>query len=292
MALQLFCSEAPRTTSGVVGPGCHRAPSRSDRTRRTMRPRSLHRCVPPALCHARPVRAMARRPRGRTMHSTRARSGRVAHSARSQVAPVLSEAGACADLTTTVLPARDLAAPVAGFVAAEGHLGASGTGTRLRLAVGLAAVDEGSCQLLLELFGIGTITRSPRRRAHEDDEGSWQVQWPPDLVEVVVPFMDDHLPPSHERDRYEVWRAALLERWVTGCRAGGCAHERVVISHVAPEGSLPAPRRRRVQRLRSVSRRWRMAPTVYSDATARARATWPASAQSSRGTSPHSRSSS
>jgi hypothetical protein len=35
----------------------------------------------------------------------------------------------------------------------------------------------------------------------------------PDLVEVVVPFMDEHLPPSHKREQYQLWRADLLEYW-------------------------------------------------------------------------------
>ena len=34
-----------------------------------------------------------------------------------------------------------------------------------------------------------------------------------ELVEVIVPFMDEHLPPSYKRDQYEVWRGALLDYW-------------------------------------------------------------------------------
>ncbi|MEX2659689.1 MAG: hypothetical protein WD232_08325 [Acidimicrobiales bacterium] len=111
---------------------------------------------------------------------------------------------------------------------AEGHFGVSETGVRFRLAVGLAATDAMSCHLLSDLLGVGTITRSTRRKLHYDDEVSWQVQSVRDLVEVVVPFMDEHLPPSHKRDQYLAWRAALLEYWEHGmrrrrpCRRDGC----------------------------------------------------------------------
>jgi hypothetical protein len=117
-----------------------------------------------------------------------------------------------------VPPATDLAAYAAGFVAAEGHFGASASGTRFRVAVGLAATDAGSCSLLHDLFGVGTITHARRRKDHYDDEVSWQVQSVRDLVAVVVPFMDEHLPPSHKREQYEVWRGALLEYWEHGMR--------------------------------------------------------------------------
>ena len=125
-------------------------------------------------------------------------------------------------------PGTDIAAYVAGFVAAEGYFGMDRTGTRFRLAIGLGAVDEGSCRLLLELFGVGTVTRSPRRRAHYDDEVTWQVQALPALVGVVVPFMDAHLPPSHKQMQYIAWRAPLLEYWhhrarrVRPCGRAGC----------------------------------------------------------------------
>ena len=31
-----------------------------------------------------------------------------------------------------------------------------------------------------------------------------------ELVDVVVPFLDEHLPPSYKRTQYETWRAQLL----------------------------------------------------------------------------------
>jgi hypothetical protein len=34
-----------------------------------------------------------------------------------------------------------------------------------------------------------------------------------DHVEVIVPFMDQHLPPSHKREQYLAWRAQLLDYW-------------------------------------------------------------------------------
>jgi hypothetical protein len=39
------------------------------------------------------------------------------------------------------------------------------------------------------------------------------VQATRDLVEVVVPFMDAHLPPSYKREQYLEWRARLLDYW-------------------------------------------------------------------------------
>ena len=128
------------------------------------------------------------------------------------------EVAASADPTTTVPPVTDLAAHVAGFIAAEGHFGANRTATRFRLAVGLAAADRGSCQLLLELFRVGTITETTRRQAHHDDVVSWQVQALPQLVDVVVPFMDHHLPPCHKREQYIIWRTLLLQYWEHGAR--------------------------------------------------------------------------
>lgn len=115
-------------------------------------------------------------------------------------------------------PVTDLAAHVGGFIAAEGHFGANPTATRFRLAVGLAAADRSSCELLLEVFGVGTITETHRRQAHYDDVVSWQVQALPELVDVVVPFMDHHLPPSHKREQYVTWRALLLGYWQHGAR--------------------------------------------------------------------------
>ncbi len=69
------------------------------------------------------------------------------------------------------------------------------------------------CELARAAFGVGGIVRSPRRKAHYDDEVAFQVQSLWDLVEVVVPFMDEHLPPCHKRDQYLAWRAALLDYW-------------------------------------------------------------------------------
>ena len=44
-----------------------------------------------------------------------------------------------------------------------------------------------------------------------------------------MPFMDEHLPPSHKREQYLVWRAQLLDYWEhqarrrRPCRVEGCA---------------------------------------------------------------------
>ena len=107
---------------------------------------------------------------------------------------------------------RALAGFVAGFVAAEGCFTSSATpqGRRFRFAVALGALDEGVCHLLHAFFVVGSVRTYARRRPHHDDECVFAVQGRRDLVEVVVPFLDAHLPPSHKRDQYEAWRAALL----------------------------------------------------------------------------------
>lgn len=79
--------------------------------------------------------------------------------------------------------------------------------------VGLGSVDEEMCLALQSRFGVGRIYRSSRRRPHYDDEVQFSVQSVRDLVEVVVPFMDAHLPESHKRDQYLEWRARLLDHW-------------------------------------------------------------------------------
>jgi hypothetical protein len=72
--------------------------------------------------------------------------------------------------------------------------------------------------LLHGFFGCGRTMWRRRRRAHYDDEVTFVVRRLRDLVEVVVPFMDEHLPPSYKRQQYLVWRALLLEYWDHGAR--------------------------------------------------------------------------
>jgi hypothetical protein len=103
------------------------------------------------------------------------------------------------------------AAFFAGFVAAEGCF--TGSGSRFRFAVGLGAVDAKVCFALRDILGVGSIACSPRRKPHYDDEVQFFVQSTRDLVEVVVPFMDAHLPPSYKREQYLEWRAKLLDHW-------------------------------------------------------------------------------
>jgi hypothetical protein len=100
---------------------------------------------------------------------------------------------------------------VGGFVAAEGCFTQSGD--RFRFGIGLGATDEGMCELVRALLGVGHLARSPRRRAHFDDEVQFAVQATRELVEVVVPFMDAHLPPSYKREQYLDWRVRLLDYW-------------------------------------------------------------------------------
>ena len=67
-------------------------------------------------------------------------------------------------------------------------------------------------------LGVGRLVWSPRRQPHYDDEVTFVVRRLRDLVEVVVPFMDEHLPASYKREQYLSWRAALLDHWEHGAR--------------------------------------------------------------------------
>lgn len=115
----------------------------------------------------------------------------------------------------------ELADFIAGFVAAEGTFIASGTPPTFTFAVALGASDKDSCAMTHEYFGVGTIHSYPRRKPHYDDEVIYRVRALRDLIEVVVPFMDEHLPPSYKREQYLIWRAALLDYWQHGARKPG-----------------------------------------------------------------------
>jgi len=66
------------------------------------------------------------------------------------------------------------------------------------------------CELFQSFLGVGCITFSPRRKPHYDDEVTFSVQSLQELTDVVVPFMDAHLPASYKRQQFLEWRAHLL----------------------------------------------------------------------------------
>ncbi len=117
---------------------------------------------------------------------------------------------------TTRSPATDRSAFAAGFIAAEGYFGASGRA--FVLSVGLGASDGGMCASLRDLLCVGRVRAYPRRKPHYDDEVVFVVRRLRDLVEVVVPFMDEHLPLSYKRVQYLAWREQLLRYWDTSAR--------------------------------------------------------------------------
>ncbi len=138
-----------------------------------------------------------------------------------------------AEAITTVQPATSaLAGFLGGFVAAEGSFISSGEPSRFRFAVGLGAVDGAMCELFQQFFDAGHLFRSPRRKPHYDDEVTFAVQSLRDLVEVVVPFMDEHLPDSYKRQQYLEWRTMLLGYWEhrarrrRPCAVDGCGEPR------------------------------------------------------------------
>lgn len=123
-------------------------------------------------------------------------------------------------------PATDeLAAFIAGFVCAEACFVG---GKRFAFSIGLGEADAASCRLALESFGVGHVRHYARRMEHYDDEVVFSVQSLRDLVEVVVPFIDEHLAPSFKRAQHESWRTALLEHWDVHakrrrpCTTAGC----------------------------------------------------------------------
>jgi hypothetical protein len=116
-----------------------------------------------------------------------------------------------AGFITTDLPATEGADFLGGFVAAEGCF--THSGRRFRFAVQLAAVDGGICAAFAALFGCGWVRQYRRRRPHYDDEVVFAVQSKRDLGDVVLPFMDAHLPASYKRSQYLAWRAELLDAW-------------------------------------------------------------------------------
>lgn len=132
--------------------------------------------------------------------------------------------------TTTRRRGGDLAAFLGGFFAGEGYLRAGEHGFDCTVALG--ASDAGMCELLRDFLGVGRVRRYARRKAHYDDEAIWVVRSLPELVEVIVPFLDEHLPPSYKREQYLVWRAELMAYWDERarrrrpCTAAGCDEPR------------------------------------------------------------------
>src|SRR5215218_4429642 len=160
-------------------------------------------------------------------------TGRVHHPVRCRVARCRYGVGASVVATTTVQPATNgFAQFLAGFVAGEGSFSGPSDGTRFCLEIGLGALDREMRELLHSALGVGHVYDSPRRREHYDDESTFRVQALRELPEIVVPFMDAHLPPSYKREQYFAWRERLLDYWehrakrVRPCTVEGCARPR------------------------------------------------------------------
>lgn len=105
----------------------------------------------------------------------------------------------------------DLADFFGGFIAGEGYLRAGVTSFDCTVALG--GRDAAMCHELHAFLGVGHVRRYPRRRDGYDDEVVWTVRSLRQLVQVVVPFLDEHLPASHKREQYLAWRTALLAYW-------------------------------------------------------------------------------
>jgi hypothetical protein len=130
-----------------------------------------------------------------------------------------------------------LATFLVGFVAAEGCFSGTPRGNRFILEVGLGASDREMCEALRCFLGIGHVYDSPRRKPHYDDEFAFHVMALRELIEVVVPFMDAHLPPSYKREQYLAWRERLLDYGNIGPSGCGLASWRGARSRDARTGS-------------------------------------------------------
>jgi LAGLIDADG endonuclease len=128
---------------------------------------------------------------------------------------------------------EDTAAFIGGFVAAEGTFTMTGTtNLTFRFAVALGATDGASCEALHRFLGVGHIAWARRRQPHHDDVVIYSVQAQRELLEVIVPFMDEHLPESYKRQQYSAWKAAFLDymeyraRRRRTCTVEGCDEPR------------------------------------------------------------------
>ncbi len=123
-------------------------------------------------------------------------------------------------------------AAIAGFVVAEGCFTGSKIPVTFDFSLGLGATDAGVCEALRDFFGVGHVHWYRRRKPHYDDEVQYVVGSLRELIDVIVPFMDEHLPPSYKRTQYEAWRTRLLDYWEHGakrvrpCTVDGCDRPR------------------------------------------------------------------
>jgi hypothetical protein len=132
--------------------------------------------------------------------------------------------------TTTGRPVTELAQFIGGFVAAEGCFHTRPKNGGFSFTVSLGSIDQQTIDLLHGFFACGFTGWSPRRKPHYDDECTFTVKKLRDLIEVIVPFMDEHLPFSYKRQQFLFWRADLLRYWteraIRTCSAPGCDRTR------------------------------------------------------------------
>jgi hypothetical protein len=133
---------------------------------------------------------------------------------------------------TTMRPGTDIASFLGGFTAAEGSFIVTGRPLTFTFSVGLGAADRDSCEMFRDFLGCGHLVWSPRRKPHYDDEVAFHVRKLADLVYVVVPFMDEHLPLSYKWQQFQAWRTQLLDYWEHSakrrrpCTVEGCDEPR------------------------------------------------------------------
>lgn len=123
------------------------------------------------------------------------------------------------------------AAWLGGFVAAEGNFGVYQSGhssKKFVFKVELGARDPLPLEQLRRVLKVGRIEYLGRRKDHYDAAARFRVISLRDQVSVIVPFMDEHLPPSFKRQQYLAWREELFDYWehhakrVRPCSKEGC----------------------------------------------------------------------
>ena len=150
------------------------------------------------------------------------------------------EDGGSAVSTTTRRPATEVAAYLGGFVAAEGcfHARPETGGSRSPSRSVPATGRWSSCST--SSSGAAASRRYGRRQPHYDDEVTFVVRRLRDLVEVVVPFMDEHLPPRTSATSTSAGGPRCSTTGSTALAGDGSARSPAATAP-AGQGPVPAP---------------------------------------------------
>ena len=156
---------------------------------------------------------------------------RAAHSVRYQDARSRFVVAGSAEATTTVPPDTECTRAPSSAASSRPREPSSADGSTATVHVRGRPrcgrrVRRAGC--FAEFFGCGTchqLSRDGRRTTTTSARSSMQSLQ--DHLEVTIPFMDAHLPVSHKREQYLVWRDRLLDYWEHDAkRVRPCTHRR------------------------------------------------------------------